>query len=104
MAEALDVAAMDVAALSDEDKLKLKNVMKRVKFCLVCSGGSICYEGWSHKSRTKHGMRALTVEEKRVSRFPLYGPGPSTSSAEWAFIVEILYRSTPVFHRAYAMH
>ena len=55
--------------LSPGEKQRLDRCLKRVKFCMVCSGGSLCYEGWAHKTRTKHEMRALTEDEKkRVER------------------------------------
>ena len=47
-----------------EEEKGLKQILKRYKFCQVCSGGSINKEGWSHKTRVGHDMRALTPEEK----------------------------------------
>ena len=66
-------AALEAAVLEDEqgrelteiERVELQRVLRVYKYCMVCSGGSIRPEGWAHKSRTKHAMRALTVEERK---------------------------------------
>ena len=48
-----------------EDEVQgVKRILKRYKFCEVCSGGAVKSEGWAHRSRTQHAMRALTNDER----------------------------------------
>jgi hypothetical protein len=51
-------------ALTEQQKGQLDSRLKRYKWCTVCSGGCIRKEGWSHKTRQGHEMRALRQEEK----------------------------------------
>eukprot|EP00972_Heterocapsa_arctica_P066608 9829162-Heterocapsa_arctica.AAC.1 len=36
---------------TEDEKDGAKNVLRRYKFCEVCSGGSINKEGWAHRTR-----------------------------------------------------
>ena len=49
---------------TEDEREGLKKILKRYKFCEVCSGGSINKEGWAHKSRPGHPMRALDAHER----------------------------------------
>ena len=49
---------------TEDEREGLKKILKRFKFCEVCSGGSINKEGWAHKSRLGHPMRALDAHER----------------------------------------
>ena len=44
--------------VTPEEQEGLKKILKCYNFCKVCSGGTICKEGWAHKARVGHAMRA----------------------------------------------
>ena len=54
----------DIGQLTPSEEKEVLRVLRVYKFCCRCSGGSIRPEGWAHRTRTKHEMRALTDEEK----------------------------------------
>lgn len=49
---------------TEEEKEGLKKVLRRYKWCTVCSGGCINSEGYSHRNKRGHAMRALKDHEK----------------------------------------